>query len=379
MKILHVTPYFPPDRIGGVGEVVSHIHNGLLERGHDSHVLVSGHRPTAEGAMSLASIPTLLGVKRRHHSGHIREYDIVHAHHGEAIAPLMLLKLAAPATKLVLTMHVSNREIGRAHRPATVGNVRLGGSKADWSQRWLKAPLKHAGDLAALRIADAVTFISQSTAVDFGLSPDEVNVIYNGLPDLPAPGEPRGTERTDLLYVGSAGSRKRTDLLPTILEEVRRSVPGARLRIVGFRLEAEPRLLAQFKEKNLESAVIAEGSVSSTRLPEYYSASKLLVVPSIYEGLPMVILEALKAGLPVVATSVSGSPEVIVDGLNGFLVRADDPHELANRIAKVLVDDDLRTTLAQNAVTSLSSAFSIDTQVDSYLQTYAAVLKGSSP
>jgi glycosyltransferase involved in cell wall biosynthesis len=65
-----------------------------------------------------------------------------------------------------------------------------------------------------------------------------------------------------------------------------------------------------------------------------------LVVPSIYEGMPLVILEAMEAGVPVVASRVSGIPEVVEDGVTGWLVPPEDPEALAAALAEVLEHPD---------------------------------------
>ena len=62
------------------------------------------------------------------------------------------------------------------------------------------------------------------------------------------------------------------------------------------------------------------------------SQAGALVVPSIYEGMPLVVLEAMEAQLPVIATRVSGIPEVVRDGETGWLVEAEDPVALATAI-----------------------------------------------
>ncbi len=62
------------------------------------------------------------------------------------------------------------------------------------------------------------------------------------------------------------------------------------------------------------------------------------MVPSIYEGMPLVVLEAMAAGVPVVASRVSGIPEVVVDGETGWLVPAEDPPALASALAHALAD-----------------------------------------
>jgi starch synthase len=62
------------------------------------------------------------------------------------------------------------------------------------------------------------------------------------------------------------------------------------------------------------------------------------VVPSIYEGMPLVVLEAMEAGVPVVASRVSGIPEVVADGATGWLVPPEDPAALAGALREALAD-----------------------------------------
>ena len=89
--------------------------------------------------------------------------------------------------------------------------------------------------------------------------------------------------------------------------------------------------------------------VNNDALASYYESATLFVLPSREEALGVVLLEALYCNLPVIATSVGGIPDVIENGINGILVRPDDPNELANAISLLLDDDALREKIAKNA------------------------------
>src|SRR4029077_12059691 len=73
-------------------------------------------------------------------------------------------------------------------------------------------------------------------------------------------------------------------------------------------------------------------------VPELLAAGTALVLSSLWEGLPNVILEAMAAGLPVVATPVEGTPELVIDGRTGLLVPAQSPQDLAAAIENILSD-----------------------------------------
>ena len=78
------------------------------------------------------------------------------------------------------------------------------------------------------------------------------------------------------------------------------------------------------------------GRCDAGRVRGLLRGAAALVVPSIYEGMPLVILEAMEAGVPVVVSRVSGIPEVVEDGVTGWLVPPEDPAALAAALSEVL-------------------------------------------
>ena len=91
----------------------------------------------------------------------------------------------------------------------------------------------------------------------------------------------------------------------------------------------------------------------------YYEAMDVLVVPSVgEEGMPMVILEAFQRGIPVVASRTGGTPELVKDGVNGILVEPGNSEELAQALARLRFEPDLRRRLASQARTSIDQRFS---------------------
>jgi glycosyltransferase involved in cell wall biosynthesis len=75
------------------------------------------------------------------------------------------------------------------------------------------------------------------------------------------------------------------------------------------------------------------GWLGREQIKELYASAEVLVMPSRWEGLPLVALEAMRAGLPVIATRVGGIPEAVQDGVTGRLVELDAPSELASVLA----------------------------------------------
>jgi len=83
------------------------------------------------------------------------------------------------------------------------------------------------------------------------------------------------------------------------------------------------------------------------RVAELLAEANLFVLPSRWEGMPTVVLEAMAARCPVVATRAVGTTDLVTDGVNGLLVPVDDVHALAGAMARVLDDADLATGLVE--------------------------------
>jgi glycosyltransferase involved in cell wall biosynthesis len=90
------------------------------------------------------------------------------------------------------------------------------------------------------------------------------------------------------------------------------------------------------------------------------------------------MLESLASGVPMVVTDAGGMPEIIKEGLNGFVVRAKRHLELADRIIRLLKDDELRKRLGENGREMVNSNFTVDKMTDDTLKIYESVLKKGS-
>lgn len=93
-------------------------------------------------------------------------------------------------------------------------------------------------------------------------------------------------------------------------------------------------------------------------IPELLAASDVFVLPSLYEGLPIALLEAMAAGRPVVATKIGGTDEVVSDGISGLLVPPRDPAAIASAVQRLLDDPQLQERLADAGRAAVTQAFS---------------------
>ncbi|HDM79293.1 MAG TPA: glycosyltransferase [Deltaproteobacteria bacterium] len=112
----------------------------------------------------------------------------------------------------------------------------------------------------------------------------------------------------------------------------------------------------------------------SAIVAQYYQAADLYVHAAKVDTFPNTVLEALACGTPVVATAVGGIPEQIEDGVTGFLVPPGDPQAMADRILKLLTDQELRRRIAHRAAEVARERFDLDRQVKDYISWYDEIL-----
>jgi glycosyltransferase involved in cell wall biosynthesis len=272
---------------------------------------------------------------------------VVQVHESDgALAALLVAVVGAllvPRPRLVALLQVSYVEEMRAVRPLVAGGRVLGRPGAvELRFRWFKAPLQVILGCLTAWAADLVLAPSAVTAAEIrrDYRVDAVGVIPNVTGRLvvepgPAPAEiiPEG-EGGYLLFVGRLRIRKGVEVLLEALRDVR-DIRPVELRIAGDG-EHRERLERRVSELDLGKTVTFLGHCDAGRVRRLLAGAAALVVPSIYEGMPLVVLEAMAAGVPVVASAVSGIPEVVQDGETGWLVPPEDPRALKEALEDVL-------------------------------------------
>jgi glycosyltransferase involved in cell wall biosynthesis len=145
-----------------------------------------------------------------------------------------------------------------------------------------------------------------------------------------------------LLFVGRLSTQKGVSVLLDALA----LVPARwHLRIVGDGPERAS-LTAQAARLGIAERVTFHGWAQREELPALYRAADVFVFPSLDEGMPNVVLEALASGLPIVATRIAGNDQLVLPGENGTLVPPSDPHAFAAALAPLLTDPAARQRMA---------------------------------
>lgn len=340
-RVLLVANTLPPRDVSGVGEQVLQLAAGLRETGCEVEVLGRGPGGVAgpKVLFPLFAVPAVWRAMRRFRP------HVVQVHESDGgLAALLVAAVGRwlkPPPRLVALLQVSYVEELRAVRPLTARGRVLGRPGAVEKRfRRLKAPVQIVLGWLTARMADLVLAPSAATAAEIrrDYRVRDVEVLPNVTGGLdPGPVEDAGEPPGYLLFVGRLRIRKGVEVVLEALRELRERHPEARLLIAG---DGEHRAALERRAAELElgPAVRFLGRCDAGRVRGLLRGARALVVPSIYEGMPLVVLEAMEAGLPVVASRVSGIPEVVEDGRTGWLVPPEDPDRLAAALAEVLED-----------------------------------------
>lgn len=143
-----------------------------------------------------------------------------------------------------------------------------------------------------------------------------------------------------ILFVGTLRPVKGVKYLIQAMRFINEKSPNTNLIIIGDGPDRNE-LEALVHEFNLEACTHFIGKVSNQEIPEYMAQADVFALPSLSEGFPLVIAEAMASGLPIVTTNVGGLPELIKNGENGFVVDSRSPRALAEKILLLLDDINL--------------------------------------
>ncbi len=232
---------------------------------------------------------------------------------------------------------------------------------------WAKYPqtMRRTGWLAdrllaphAMARADAIIAVSHSTKRDiverYPAYESKTHVVHPGVSVLTDPDEgaatktPASMEGDFALFVGTLEPRKN---LATLLEALAllkdKGQLTGQLCIAGGRGWRHANIEDMIKQLDLSSHIRAVGYVSDGALDALYSKARFLVMPSLYEGFGIPIIEANHYGLPVLTSNVSSMPEAA--GKSGLLINPMDPHDIARGWQQLWQDNELYGSLAAEA------------------------------
>jgi L-malate glycosyltransferase len=250
-------------------------------------------------------------------------------------------------------------------------------SRRRWKLEALRAADRLTGRLASVAYVACSSTVARSTAHALGILEADIRVIHNSTtvsdsaldrwesPAVEASGNVR------LLTVGRLAAQKGQFYLLRTLPRLVERYPELHLDLVGTG-PIEVELKRESVRLGMEERVRFLGTRDDVR--SLLRRAHVFVLPSLWEGLSIVALEALAAGVPLVATNIPSMREIVIDGVHGVLVPPRDPDALAAAILRVLDDGNLRTRISQAATEHARNRFDVGVAAERYEQLYRDIV-----
>jgi glycosyltransferase involved in cell wall biosynthesis len=234
-----------------------------------------------------------------------------------------------------------------------------------------------------LKLADHVVAVSEdlkrTLTEQLQASPDRVQVLYNGVDSRRFEHLERSKVRRELgiadgeFVVGTAvvlsvhkGLNHLLDAAPAVLAKA----PATRFVIAGDG-PARASLEAQARALGLGDRVVFIGH--RTDVPDVVASFDTYVQPSLTEGLPLSLLEALAVGNPIICTRVGGMPEIVEHGVNGFLVAPGDTAALREAVLRVHGDPEFRAAVRDRNRKKFADQFTLRSMMDGHARLFGAL------
>jgi glycosyltransferase involved in cell wall biosynthesis len=363
---------FPPEE--GIGYYAFNLSKKLIERGNEVTVFTRGSLVTVSGSVdgirtiALPFFPfypihvhlhgiSLNRILRRMDS----QFDLIHVH-----SPLS----PTPSTKLpvISTIHTSVVEDAMS--------IEI----QNWRSYFIRLQSRFVSYRLVKKLMEKsriVTTVSESVAGElsrhYGFN--EAVVVGNGVDERVFQPSPQQVEEGYLLYIGRLSYRKGALDLLEIMREV---LKHRRIQlIVCGKGELEGGIKKKIaNDKELRENVTLLGHIAREEMPEIYRNATIFVLPSRYEGLPTVVLEAMASGVPVIAKDIPSLKDVIVSNSNGVLVREESHKAFGEAILSLLENQEQRRSMGCAARKTIEEGYTWDYVSKRFIDLYESAQRG---
>lgn len=241
--------------------------------------------------------------------------------------------------------------------------------------QYLRSPIQKRFNAFLYKNVDGIASVSEQSAADFiktfPFCSDKTTVIANGIEDRPATKTDFfGESQFNIVHVGGFTFEKNHKGLVRIFERIHRQLPDAKLWLIGDGpRRAEIENLVQ--KSGLQDSIIFLGSREGA--VNYIAAADLLLLPSIIEGMPAVVIEALFCKIPVVAYNIGGIGEVVEDGQSGFLISLNDEAAFAEKTVALARDGAMRKAFGEKGFEKVKRQFLIPKIAQDFFRLYQKI------
>ena len=228
-------------------------------------------------------------------------------------------------------------------------------------------------DLELYKRADALTAVSRYTAIKnkelFSIT-KKIDVLYNAI-EPSKTGIIKNKEQFKVIFTGTLIEKKGIFQLMKAWNVVNVSYPNAILEIYG---KGDQNQLKEFLNQNALNSVHFKGHIYRELLLKVLSTATLAIFPSYSETFGLAVVEAMSVGCPVIFTRRSCGPEIVNEGVDGFLVDPDNISEIAEKIITLLRDKQLQKRFSEKAQETVIKRFNISDSVKHHLVYYTDII-----
>jgi glycosyltransferase involved in cell wall biosynthesis len=208
----------------------------------------------------------------------------------------------------------------------------------------------------AIRTADGAHVYSRDVwnclVLNYDLDSDRVRYVANGVePRFFASRQYGVNVHVRLLYAGTWLDQRGIFYIRDALRNLKARKLSFTMTFAGPGVPAEE--ILRFFGDELAPQVMVRDVIPTERMQELYAEHDIFVFPSLMEGLPSVLLEAMAGGMPVITTETCGMPDVVEDGFNGLLIPPADARALEEAVAQLANSEELRSKLGNAARDSM--------------------------
>jgi glycosyltransferase involved in cell wall biosynthesis len=357
-------------RDGGMSRIMGFIHDQVAKAGHRVDYFCAEDIPKLlDGRVARFTFPVLARSRAVMAARSGNPYDIVNIHEPQSAA-ISIWRAAAGDPFVVVTSHGLER---RAWEVA-LEELKLGRKGPSLKTRLVYPSTSLWQSSIGLRRADHIFCLSYEDR-DYlmrwlGLATDKVTRIYPGADLVYAMcGRDRDYSRADrLLFAGTWRKNKGIeDLVPafTVLAERYRNLI---LKVLGSGV-AEEKVRAEFPEL-LRSRVLCVRTASEGENAALFAQADIFILPSLFEGTPLTLIEAMMSGMPIVTTNTCGMKDVIRNWENGLLVPTRSPEAIVSAIDRLICDAQLRARLGEAAQAEAMEKYTWDKVAAPVLEVY---------
>lgn len=359
----------PRARTGGMSRLMGRIHDRVQAAGHqvdwfDADSVPPGGTGVRRRLMFAIRLRRQLAAARK--AG--RPYDIVNVH--EPLGAACVVRSPEPRCRVVVTTHgLEERAWQLAIQESRLG--RAAPSRLRLAARWIATVLP---SRLALRRADHVFCLNEADrrylGDRLGVPAERTTRIVPGAdPVFAAAGSARRYDSCRrIVFAGSWRKNKGIEDLVPAIQALARRFDDLELWIVGSG-SPEAAVLRAF-QPDLYDRVRCLPSVSQDEMAAVLAGSDVFLLPSLFEGTPLTLIEAMASGLPVVTTATCGMADVVRDGENGLLVPVRAPDRIVAAVERLRADAALRSRIGTRARDDARSLYTWERAAEPVLRAY---------